>query len=103
MNTGGNRVGVASVAIAANQPPPPKQRLRGSLVLAGGRGRARTLFLGKEGPGHCRGSSWASPPPTSIYIHPGLDLESVSHGVEREGEGGRKGGMEKGREKGQGG
>lgn len=34
----------------------------GSLLLADRRERGRDIVLAEEGLGHCRGSSWASPP-----------------------------------------
>lgn len=51
------------------------------------------MFLGKEGPGHCRGSSWASPPPlASTYTLAWIWKVCLMGLREREREGWRKGG-----------
>lgn len=65
MQAGGSRTGVTSVAVSCLFIPPlsPQhgpQEAACSLLM-GGEG-AGILFWGKERPGHCRGSSWASPP-----------------------------------------
>lgn len=98
MNTGGNRVGVASVAAAtyAHTPPPKAQGAASSLPV--GREGARMLFLGKEGPGHCRGSSWAFPyPPLASTYTLAWIWKVCLMGLR-----GKEGGMEKGRGRGAG-
>lgn len=57
------------------------------------------MLVGGEGAGHCSGgrkgqvtAGPAAGPAPPKYLHPGLDLESVSHGAEREG--GSRGGRE---------
>lgn len=65
MNTGGNRVGVASVAVAANQPPPPNK----------GSGAAWSLLVGGEGQGHC---SWGRKGQVTVGAAAGLLLPPLA-------------------------
>lgn len=93
MQAGGSRTGVTSEAVAACSSPTltPTWAPGGILLLADGRERGRDIVLGEGRARSLQGQQLGLSPLPSIYIHPGLDLESLSHGV------GREGGMEKGR------
>lgn len=66
----------------------------GRLLVAAGRGRGRDIVLGEGRTRSPQEQQLGLSSLPRIYIHPGLDLESLSHGVEKEGGGWRKGGRE---------